>query len=401
MDNYIAFIPVRGGSKSIPLKNIRKIHGRPLVYWVLDAAVKCAKIDRVYLCTDSKIISDKIEEYICQNNCKEKLRCIDRPPETATDNASTESALVYFGQQYADFNHIILIQATSPLLTADDLTNAIANYELNGYDSLLSVVRQKRFCWTKGTDGFSPINYNVNSRPRRQEFDGYLVENGAFYINTRENLLRDKCRLSGKIGVYEMSEDAYFEIDEPSDWVIIEQLLKNRTGHNADLESKLSRIKMLLTDCDGVLTDGGMYYSENGDELKKFNTKDGNGIQMLRNHGIFTGIITGESVKLNLRRAEKLKIDEIHIGVQDKAEVVGSILEKYNLSWDEVAYIGDDTNDLSVMKKVGLSCCPNDAAECVRRTADYISPFNGGAGVVRDVAEKILSRIIPNAEVQI
>ena len=226
MDNYVAFIPVRGGSKSIPLKNIREINGRPLVYWTLDAAVQCAKIDRVYLCTDSGAIRAKVEEYIRRNDCAEKLRCIDRPPETATDTASTESAMLYFAQACPDFAHMILIQATSPLLQAKHLSEAIAAYEAKQYDSLLSVVRQKRFCWKQDTAGFVPVNYDFRARPRRQEFDGYLVENGAFYINTRENLLRDECRLSGAIGVYEMDEETYFEIDEPSDWLIIEALMR-------------------------------------------------------------------------------------------------------------------------------------------------------------------------------
>ena len=217
MDKYVVFIPVRGGSKSIPLKNIRKINGRPLVYWTLDAAVNCPKVDRVYLCTDSAAIKEKVAEYIAENDCAEKLLCIDRPAETATDTASTESAMLYFANTYTDFEQLILVQATSPLLTADDLTSAITSFEENGYDSLLSVVRQKRFNWMSKDGEFVPTNYDFRARPRRQEFDGYLVENGAFYINSRENFLRDECRLSGRVGVHEMAEETYFEIDEPSD----------------------------------------------------------------------------------------------------------------------------------------------------------------------------------------
>ncbi len=393
MNRYVAFIPVRGGSKSIPLKNIREINGRPLVYWTLDAAVQCREIERVYVCTDSERIREKINMYREKYQCGEKLCCIDRPEETATDTASTESAMLYFGHTWEDFEHVVLIQATSPLLTAEHLSNAIASYEKAEYDSLLSVVRQKRFCWHAGANGYIPTNYDYLHRPRRQEFDGYLVENGAFYINTREGLLRNKCRLSGKVGIYEMEEETYFEIDEPSDWVIVEQLLRKRLPEIANLKEVLPNIKMLLADCDGVMTDGGMYYSEQGDEIKKFNTKDGMAIQRLRNYGIRFGIITGEDIELVRRRAEKLKADECYIGVPDKVVVLNEICEKYGLDYQQIAYIGDDCNDVNVLKKVGFPCSvPNGMPEA-REVALYVTSVQGGEGAIREVAELILQHI--------
>ena len=391
MDKYVVFIPVRGGSKSIPLKNIRIINGRPLVYWTLDAAVNCPKVDRVYLCTDSDAIKAKVGEYIAQNNCGEKLKCIDRPAETATDTASTESAMIYFADTYTDFENLILVQATSRLLTSDDLYKAICSFERNGYDSMLSAVRQKRFNWQEKDGEFVPTNYDFRARPRRQEFDGYLVENGAFYINSRENFLRDKCRLSGKVGVHEMAEETYFEIDEPSDWIVIEHLLKKQHGKTAD--SRLKNIKMLLTDCDGCLTDGGMYYSENGDELKKFNTKDGMGVAMLRENGIKFGIITGEKIGLVQRRALKVKADECHIGISDKLEVLDKICAKYGLTYEEIAYIGDDRNDAAVISAVGFGCSVADGMEVAKNAADYITRAKGGEGAIREVAEMIIANI--------
>lgn len=390
MDKYVAFIPVRGGSKSIPLKNIREINGRPLVYWTLDAAVQCTAIDRVYLCTDSDKIRAKIEEYINYHHCGDKLRCIDRPPETATDTASTESVMLYFSRTRTDFSHIILIQATSPLLQAEQLSEAIAVYESGKYDSLLSVVRQKRFCWEESSSGYVPVNYDFRARPRRQEFDGYLVENGAFYINTREGLLNDSCRLSGKVGVYEMPEETYFEIDEPSDWVIIEHLLRKRGAVGKNLAERAGRVKMLLTDCDGVLTDGGMYYSERGDESKKFNTKDGMAVALLRKCGVKFGIITGENIHLVARRAEKLKADVCYLGISDKVAVLDEICSNFQLTYDEIAYIGDDVNDIGVLHQVGLPCSVASGMDCVKKEAIYITSAAGGEGAVREVAEMIL-----------
>ena len=145
---------------------------------------------------------------------------VGRSDESASDIASTESAMLEFAVEHM-FKYIVLIQATSPLLKPKDLSDGIAL--LGEADSVLSVVRQKRFLWNQ--DEFArPINYEYRKRPRRQEFEGFLVENGAFYITSRNSLLESCCRLSGKIKVVEMSEESYFEIDEPSDWIIMEKL---------------------------------------------------------------------------------------------------------------------------------------------------------------------------------
>lgn len=375
----IAFIPVRGGSKSIPLKNIKKINNRPLIYWVLDAANNCDSIDKIVVSTDSNDIRKCINDYK-----SDKIEVFDRSIENATDNASTESAMLEYAEK-CSFENMILIQATSPLLQSEDLERGIKEFNKKEVDSVLSVVRQKRFIWKVKENKLEAQNYDYMNRPRRQEFDGFLVENGAFYITTRENLLKTKCRISGNISYVEMPEESYFEIDEISDWIIVEQLLSKR-----NVRPSISKIKMLLTDSDGVLTDGGMYYSETGDEMKKFNTKDGMAFQLLKNNGIIVGIITGEERELVRNRANKMKVDELHMGIKDKIQVVRSLCKKYDIGMDQVAYIGDDINDLDVIKEVGFGCSVNDAMECVKNIAKYVTKTNGGSGAVREVAEIIL-----------
>jgi 3-deoxy-D-manno-octulosonate 8-phosphate phosphatase (KDO 8-P phosphatase) len=158
------------------------------------------------------------------------------------------------------------------------------------------------------------------------------------------------------------------------------------------MKEKASKIKLLLTDCDGVLTDGGVYYGENGEALKRFNIRDGMGVERLKNlANVETGIITGElspSVKM---RAEKLKITELHLGIKDKLSLLASILERKNLQPDEVAYIGDDVNDLEIMQQIGLSACPADAMVFNRNIADYVCENKGGHGAFREFAELIIS----------
>ena len=184
-----------------------------------------------------------------------------------------------------------------------------------------------------------------------------------------------------------MNEDTFFEIDEPSDWIIIEALMKK---NNLSVQEHFPDIKLFLTDCDGCLTDGGMYYSENGDELKKFNTRDGMGFALLKQKGILTGIITSEDVELNRRRAAKLKLDILESGCKDKLSVIKSICNKRGLELNNVCYIGDDINDIEVIKAVGFGCCPSDAIQEVKDVAQYITNASGGNGVIREVVGKII-----------
>lgn len=221
----IAFIPVRGGSKSIPLKNIKLINGKPLIYWTALAANESKSVDKVIVATDSKEIKD-----IVKNFGFEKVIVYDRDEENAQDNSSTESVMLeYISKSNLTGDDIfILIQATSPLLTSVDIDNMFEYYSNNNYDSIFSAVREKQFHWLETEKGMQPINYDYKKRPRRQDFQGILAENGACYINSVKNILDEKCRISGKIGAYELAPETAYEIDEASDWLIVESIMKNR-----------------------------------------------------------------------------------------------------------------------------------------------------------------------------
>lgn len=157
------------------------------------------------------------------------------------------------------------------------------------------------------------------------------------------------------------------------------------------LTEKAKLIKLLLTDCDGVLTDGGVYYGENGEAFKRFNIKDGMAVERLRQFaGVDVGIITGEMSPSVAKRAEKLKITELHLGIKDKPRVLAEIMAKYGLQANEIAYIGDDTNDLEILKLVGFSASPADGISFAKDVAHYICKNNGGHGCFREVAEFII-----------
>lgn len=378
----VGFIPVRGGSKSIPLKNIKKIAGHPLVYWAAKAACECKDLDRVYVSTDHEEIKKTVENFKF-----EKLRVCSRSAKTASDSASTESAMLEFAAKN-DFNAIALIQATSPLLSKEDLERGFEAFGKPDTDSVLSVVRQKRFFWKEEKGFVKPMNYDISARPMRQNFIGSMVENGAFYITGRDQLLKSESRISGNIRAVEMPEYAYYEIDEVYDWKIVEGIMEQR---RYELNRKrMPDIKMFLTDCDGCLTDGGMYYTRQGDEIKKFHTHDGMGFELLKQKGILTGIITGEDNILINRRAEKIGVDILKMGVRDKYSMIQSLCRRYGIRLENIVYIGDDLNDVDVIRAVGFGCTVPNASKKIKEISDYITVKRGGEGAVREVIDYIL-----------
>ena len=378
-----AFIPVRGGSKSIPLKNIREFCGKPLVYWNISALQAAGLVDKIVVATDSDDIEATVRSFGF-----DKVEIYRRSAENASDTASTESVMLEYieAANLSEETVFMLVQATSPLTQTIHFQEALQLYSEGNYDSLLTCVVNKRFFWNKNG---TPRNYDYMNRPRRQNFDGELMENGAFYINTVKNILQSGNRLSGKIGIYEMPEYTAIEIDEPDDWTMLENLMRKHVLKT----QPVTKIKLFLTDVDGVLTDGGMYYSETGDELKKFNTRDGMGFHLLREAGIKSGIITTENTQIVERRAAKLKVDYVYQGKNTggKLQTAMEICRKEGITLAEAAYIGDDINCYDLLCNVGMAACPADAVEKIKTIPNIkILRKKGGEGVVREFIEIIL-----------
>lgn len=211
----ISIVPIRSGSKGIPHKNIKILNGKPLVWWILNSLEKSV-VDSIIVPTDEDYVD------IINGFNFSKVETFVRDPKNSRDTSSTEDVLIEVINSLKINDDILLSQSTSPLTKYYDYNEAIKKYK--NYDSLLSVVKQYRFIWDKSG---KPLNYDYTKRPRRQDFDGYYVENGVIYINHSDNILKYKNRLSGKIGLYEMSEETYYEIDDKNDWTIIENLMKN------------------------------------------------------------------------------------------------------------------------------------------------------------------------------
>lgn len=153
---------------------------------------------------------------------------------------------------------------------------------------------------------------------------------------------------------------------------------------------KCKKIKIVLTDVDGVLTDGGMYYSEIGDSMKRFHVRDGMGVNILLRNGISTIIITKEKTKFVKNWAKRMNVTRLYDGITKKEDMIKAICDEFDTKPDNLAYIGDDVNDIKIMKSVGFAASPNDAMQQVKEMSDYVCNLNGGQGVLREVADLIL-----------
>ena len=381
----IALLPARCGSQTIPFKNIKIICGKPLIYWALLALTESKSIDQIYVATDC----DEIKDVVVDFNF-EKVQIFDRCDVNASNTASTESVMLEFldSMNFSEEDLFILVQATTPFTSSDDFDNAINIIKSNSkIDSLLSCVESKRFFWTK--DG-NAINYNYYKRPLRQDFNGLLMENGAFYINTVKNIYKYKNRLNGNIHPYVMPEYTAIEADEEDDWLIIEQLMYK---YIINKQTKTNSVKMFATDVDGVLTDAGMYYDNNGNELKKFNTHDGMAFNILKERGIITAMLTSEKTNIVKLRANKLQVDYLFQGVKgsEKLQALKKICVDKNMSLSEVAYIGDDINDFNVLSSVGFPACPKNAIADIKNIKGITQlSKSGGDGAVREFVELLL-----------
>jgi len=282
------------------------------------------------------------------------------------------------------FDLFCLLQATSPFTTATDINNCI-DAVINGknYDSALTVVITHRFTWH--ADG-TPLNYDIFNRPRRQDFDGLLIENGACYVTTDSALRESKNRISGNIATVTMPDDSLTEIDSLTDWKIVEELLASRL--KSAKNSK--QITHLILDVDGVFTDGCIYYGADGEMMKKFDMRDGMGLEILRQNDVEVIVMTSEDSQIVASRMKKLKIKDVFLGVKDKYSLLSRISTDRNIDFSNMAYIGDDVNDLANICAVGWSLTPANATQPIKNHADVILQNDSASGAIREACEFIM-----------
>lgn len=202
----------------------------------------------------------------------------------------------------------------------------------------------------------------------------------------KKNFLQSNNRISGKIAVVEMPEESLTEIDSLTDWEIVEMLLAKRQKQLKEQK----RIDYLVLDVDGVFTDGCVYYGKEGELMKKFDMRDGMGLEILRQNGVEVVVITSENSKLVEERMKKLQIKNLFLGVKDKFSLLKDFVLNKNTSFGNIAYVGDDVNDLTCICSVGWSFTPQNATVTLKNNADIILNQNSSEGAIRETCEWIM-----------
>ena len=451
----LAIIPARGGSKGIPRKNLKLLAGKPLLAHSILHAKQTPSITRIVVSTDDDEIAAVAREWGAE--------VVPRPPEISGDKASSESALLHtldwlLSTENYEPDLVVFLQATSPCRRPGEIQPAIDLLLRDGADSLLSVGPVHGFVWRVEKDGSTrSFSYDHLHRPRRQDAPEDLIENGSFYIFKPWVLRKYNNRLGGKITLYRMSVLDSFQIDELGDFELLEALMayRNRTtgpqdqgtgqgesrkqkaeiqdqgttdprdhaqraeGGNLkpEVSGQWSRIKLLVLDFDGVLTDNRVLVNEDGREAVFCSREDGLGLEMLKKIGLTIIVISKEKNPVVAARCRKLGIQCVQgcdnklealkqkaEGGKQKAEsgdqksevsgrwsvVSGQDSPFSGLSPEQIAYVGNDVNDLECLRWVGLPIAVADAVQEVRAVAKWVTVKCGGHGAVREICDAIL-----------
>ena len=381
-----AIIPARGGSKGVPRKNIKELAGKPLIAYTIEAALGSKSVNRVIVSTDDEEIASVGRKYGAE--------VIWRPAEISGDTASSESALIHvldYLKQTEDYEPdlVVFLQATSPLRQPDDIQNAIEILQREQADSLFSACRVEGFVWRSSSETLSPVNYDPNARPRRQEIsEEMLEENGSIYIFKPWVLRTYNCRLGGKIVAYRMARLNSFQVDEPEDLVIIERLLALKPGDSH--WPNLSQVKLLVLDFDGVMTDNRVLVEQDGREAVLCHRGDGWGIAQLKEVGVEVVVLSTEANPVVIARCQKLGIGCIQ-ACANKLSTLQMIAKQRSLAPEQIAYVGNDVNDVDCMRWVGIPIAVADALPEVKTISRLVTTRLGGQGAVRQIADWILA----------
>ncbi|XP_070849845.1 N-acylneuraminate cytidylyltransferase A [Chaetodon trifascialis] len=381
-----ALILARGGSKGIPLKNIKMLAGVPLIGWVLRAAVDSDMFDSVWVSTDH----DEIEKVAKAWGAKVHRRS----PEVSKDSSTSLETIQEFVRLNPEVDVICNIQATSPCLHPFHVKEALEMITLQNFDSVFSVVRRHQFRWQevkKRSGEFTKaLNLDPKKRPRRQDWDGELCENGSFYF-TKRDLIVNKGVLQGdNVAYYEMLPEYSVDIDVDIDWPVAEQRVL-RYGYFGRDTPEL--VRLMFCNVSGCLTEGRIFLSVSGEEMVSINTRDTMGIRMLQRAEVEVVLLTSSAdpvaKSLTNTLGKRTGCQVIEVG-EEPLDDLKPLVEQRKLQWKDVAFMGNDKPDVNCLNLAGLSAVPGDAPVVAINAAKYTCHSVGGKGAMREFAEHIL-----------
>lgn len=378
----VAIIPARGGSKGVPGKNLRRVGGVPLVERAVRAASAASGVDLVVVSTDDAAIAAVAEGA--------GARVIARPAELAGDTASSESALLHaldvLESEGARVGTIVFVQATSPFIHSEGIAEAVDQIVSGRFDSVFSAYETYGFLWRRNAEGrAAAINHDAAHRPRRQDREPHYLETGAFYAFDAVGFRRFQHRFFGQVGIVEVPESSAVEIDDEQQLAVAEALAA------ASALPEPITASVLVTDFDGVHTDDTATVDSEGRESVRVSREDGMGVSRLRRAGIPMLILSTEQNPVVARRAEKLQVPVLH-GVDDKVSALAAWAAEHGIRLADIAYVGNDVNDLGALGIVGWPIAVANAHPQVKAAARVVLSRRGGEGAVREVIERMLPR---------
>ncbi len=380
MTRVAAIIPARGGSKQVPRKNLSRVGGVPLIVRAVRAAAAADGVDVVVVTTD--------DDEIAAVSAAAGAHVVRRPAELSGDTASSESALLHAldaleGEQMP-VDLVVFVQATSPFIPSEGISEAIELVRSGRCDSVFSAHETYGFLWARGEDGAAvAVNHDAAHRPRRQDREPHHLETGAFYAFTADGFRRAGHRFFGRIGIVEVPEWTAVEIDDAQHLAVASAVAGLVSG------SEAIDVRAVVTDFDGVHTDDTALVDSEGREFVRVSREDGMGVSLLRRAGIPMLILSTETNPVVRARAEKLRVPVLQ-GIDDKQAALADWAAENGIALTDIAYLGNDVNDVSAMRSVGWPVAVADAHPMVRSEARVVLRAAGGQGAVRELIERVL-----------
>ncbi len=383
----LALIPARGGSKSLPRKNVLPLGGVPLIAHTIRAAQAASLVTRVAVSTEDSEIASIARRF--------GASVVDRPAALASDEASSESALLHALDQLdmvEGYRPDILcfLQCTSPLTAPEDIDNVLNTMIAADAETALAVTRFHYFVWCQDSAGNAiGVNHDKAMRLRRQDRHPEFLETGAVYAMVADGFRAARHRFFGRTVLHEMPASRVLEIDEPEDFMLAAERLEITNTATSKLPS---RVEGLVFDFDGVFTDDLVLVDEHGVEAVRCSRRDGMGIEMLRDAGLPMIVLSKERNPVVARRCEKLRL-EYRQGQDSKLGALTNWIGEWGLDTEHVIYVGNDVNDLECMAAVGCAVAPADGHPKALSAASLVLRSGGGKGAVRELADMILGRV--------
>ncbi|MFE4367164.1 cytidylyltransferase domain-containing protein [Streptomyces sp. NPDC056835] len=387
----LAVIPARGGSKGVPAKNLAPVGGVPLVVRAVRACLAARRVTDVVVSTDDAAIADAARTAGAE--------VVLRPAAIAGDTATSEAAVLHAMDAYGAMRGktaevVLLVQCTSPFITADDLDGVAGAVTEDGADSALTVAPTHGFIWRQdsagsadaGASGGYGVNHDKSNRPRRQDRPQEYLETGAAYAMRAEGFRAANHRFFGHTALVATDPARVLEIDDPHDLArarALAPLLDPAVLPTYD------DIDAVVLDFDGTQTDDKVFVDSDGREMVAVHRGDGLGIAALRRSELKLLILSTEQNPVVAARARKLQVPVLH-GIDRKDVALKQWCDEHGIAPERVLYVGNDVNDLPCFGLVGWPVAVASAHDAVRAAARAVTTTPGGEGAIREIAAWIL-----------